>query len=391
MNKLILQDNNQIFENLLPLTFTRPVSEIKVGIFTIREKWQRLLDNPTIYYATDPLLYPLFPTAEADDDTLTVATHFLPTPCLVRTVAGLLPGQTLLLPSGEEIAHRGLPNGNHTEKIIYTEPLAEIRHLYDLFLLNGNEIRADISLLAPNEYAPLPADHHATIIGPIQNLFIHPTAIIDGATINLRHGPVYIGPGAVIMEGATVRGPIALCEHSEIRMGARVYEDTTIGPHCKVGGEISNVIFIAHSNKAHDGFLGNSVIGEWCNLGGGTVASNLKNDYSEIKLWNYPTRRFLRTGLQFCGLIMGDHSKTGINTMINTATVFGVGVNFHGAGYPRNFVPSFTEGSTAGMSEVPLRKFLDIAARVLARRDITLTPDDIDFYTRLHALTETYR
>ena len=214
---------------------------------------------------------------------------------------------------------------------------------------------------------------------------------MSGAVINVETGPVYIGRGATVMEGACMRGPIAVLDHSTVNMGAKIYGATTIGPHSKVGGELNNVVIIGYSNKAHDGFLGNAVIGEWCNLGAGSTASNLKNDYTEIKLWNYASRRFQRTGLQFCGLIMGDHSKAGINTMFNTATVIGVGVNVHGTGFPRNFVPSFSDGSAAGFSEQSFQKFLDVAARVMARRDRTLGEAEVRMYEALYSLTETYR
>ena len=174
-------------------------------------------------------------------------------------------------------------------------------------------------------------------------------------------------------------------------MGTKIYGATTLGPYCKVGGELNNVVMIGYSNKAHDGFLGNAVIGEWCNLGGGTTASNLKNDYTEIKLWNYPAHRFLKTGLQFCGLIMGDHSKAGINCMFNTATVIGVGVNIHGAGFPRNFVASFSEGSTAGFTDVSLPKFFDIAKRVMARRNVELTDIDKEIFLAIYNIAEGYK
>lgn len=190
------------------------------------------------------------------------------------------------------------------------------------------------------------------------------------------------------MENSSIRAPFAACEHVVVNMGTKIYGATTLGPYCKVGGELNNVIMQAYSNKGHDGFLGNAVIGEWCNLGAGTNASNLKNDYSEIKLWNYPSRRFLRTGLQFCGLIMGDHSKAGINCMFNTATVLGVGVNVHGSGFPRNFVASFSEGGTAGFSDVPLSKFFSIAERMMARRGKVLTEVDRAIFEAIHDETE---
>ena len=190
------------------------------------------------------------------------------------------------------------------------------------------------------------------------------------------------------MENSSIRAPFAACEHVVVNMGTKIYGATTLGPYCKVGGELNNVIMQAYSNKGHDGFLGNAVIGEWCNLGAGTNASNLKNDYSEIKLWNYPSRRFLRTGLQFCGLIMGDHSKAGINCMFNTATVLGVGVNVHGSGFPRNFVASFSEGGTAGFSDVPLSRFFSIAERMMARRGKVLTEVDRAIFEAIHDETE---
>lgn len=189
-----------------------------------------------------------------------------------------------------------------------------------------------------------------------------------------------------------IRGAFAACDHAKVRMGAKVYGATTLGPYCKIGGEVENTVMIGYSNKAHDGFLGDAVIGEWCNLGGGTTASDLKNDYSEIKVWDYVDQRFVRTGLQFCGLIMGDHSKTGVNCMINTATVLGVGVNIHGAGFPRNFVASFQEGSaTAGFKDVPLQAFMGIAERMMARRNVQLTDADRDIFTAIYNLSDRYK
>ena len=215
--------------------------------------------------------------------------------------------------------------------------------------------------------------------------------MVEGAFINTKGGPVYVGRDAEVMEGSMLRGPIALCEHAVVNMGAKIYGATTLGPWCKVGGELNNVVMQAYSNKAHDGFLGNAVIGEWCNLGAGCVASNLKNDYTPIRLWNYPTGRFLRTGLQFCGLIMGDHSKAGINTMFNTATVLGVGVNIHGSGFPRNFVASFSEGSTAGFSDVSMTKFFEIARRMMARRHKELTPQDERMFYAIREAAEAFK
>ena len=225
-----------------------------------------------------------------------------------------------------------------------------------------------------------------------RKLFIEDGASIEGAIINVKDGPVYIGRDSVIMEGATVRGPLALCNNAKIRMGARIYGGSTFGPYCKVGGEIDNAVFFGYSNKAHDGYLGNAVVGEWCNIGAGTNASNLKNDYSKIRVWNYAKHTFMRTDLQFCGLIMGDHSKIGVNCMLNTATVLGVGVNLHGSGFPRVFVPSFSEGSPAGgFKDVSLKKFCEIAERVMSRRGLELTEQDRRILERVREVASRFK
>jgi len=263
-------------------------------------------------------------------------------------------------------------------------------NLWDIFMKNGEKITEDFSRLTGHVKSQ-PLSDSCTLIGPADRLFIAEGASVEGAIINTKGGPVYIGRDAEVMEGSCLRGPIALCDNAHINMGTKVYGDTTIGPWCKVGGELNNVVMIGYSNKAHDGFLGNAVIGEWCNLGAGCVASNLKNDYTEIKLWNYPAHRFLKTGLQFCGLIMGDHSKAGINTMFNTATVVGVGVNIHGSGFPRTFIPSFSEGSTAGFTDVSMTKFLAIARRVMGRRHVELTEADESIYRAILEFAENYK
>ena len=268
--------------------------------------------------------------------------------------------------------------------------------LYDIFVLNDKALHNDfISLTAGRKSLTLSKTN--TVVGDMffadgtPKIFIEEGATVEAANLNVNNGPIYIGKDAEVMEGSCIRGPFALCNNGVVNMGARIYGATTIGPYCKVGGELNNVVMIAYSNKAHDGFLGNAVIGEWCNIGGGTTASNLKNDYTEIKLWNYPAHRFLRTGLQFCGLIMGDHSKAGVNCMFNTATVVGVGVNIHGSGFPRNFVASFSEGSSAGFTDVSLAKFFDIAQRMMARRNIELTEVDREIFQSIYAIADTYK
>lgn len=350
MTRIALADG-EARETLLPLTFTRPVAEIRMGILSMVERRQFI--TPAVYsYVTADYLAEKYP---ADPEATVTA-------------------------DAAEIAGSDDGNGN---------PLKIVRP-HDIFTLCEAALNIDFGLVtAGRTSAPLPASN--TLIGPADRLFIEQGTIIQGATINTSEGFVYIGQGARIGEGSCLRGPISIGHHTIVNMGTRIYGPTAIGPHCRIGGELNNVVIQGYSNKAHDGFLGNAVIGEWCNIGAGCNASNLKNDYTVVKQWSYPHRRFLPTGLLHCGLVMGDHSKAGINTMLNTATVTGVGVNIHGTGFPRNFVASFSDGSAAGFDTVSLKKFLDTARRVMARRDVELTPVDERILTAVYNLTETYR
>ena len=393
---VILYDINNIRENLLPLTFTRPIADIRFGILTIKEKWQRYIAADQYSYITADFLAPKFPTiADPNGDNLFIAGNIYPSESLVAAI-NALPADSALTFNDQVIAYRGTHEcfnaGNYAEKTAYNnDNLLAINWLYDIFMLDGRALNEDFDLItAGRESAPL--SNTCTVIGDPSRIFLEEGATVEAANLNTKGGPIYVGHNAEIMEGACIRGALALCEHAYINMGTNVYGATTIGPYCKVGGELNNVVMIGYSNKAHDGFLGNAVIGEWCNLGADCVASNLKNDYSEIKLWNYPAHRFLRTGLQFCGLIMGDHSKAGINTMFNTATVVGVGCNIHGSGFPRNFIASFSEGGGAsGFTDVSLKKFYEIAQRAMARRNIALTDTDIAIFDAIYDIAETYK
>lgn len=397
MENIVLFDEPQVRGNLLPITFTRPVADIRQGILTIREKWERVLPG-TYSYLTQDYLRVKYPMDDASES-LFIAGHLSPDSALVEAVQGLASGEAIMH-GGETLAYRGSVAAFEAKSYgsvrEYDGDITAINMLYDIFMGNGDAIRRDYRLVTAGRDSAALSDT-CTVVGRAMmddgtpSIFIEEGATVEGAIINVKNGPVYIGRDAEVMEGACLRGPIALCGHSVINMGTKVYPDTTIGPWCKVGGELNNVVMIGYSNKAHDGFLGNAVIGEWCNLGAGAVASNLKNDYTEIKLWNYPAHRFLKTGLQFCGLIMGDHSKAGINTMFNTATVVGVGCNIHGAGFPRNFIASFSEGGNAGFSDVQLTKFFDIARRVMARRHVDLTDTDRAIFDSIYAIAETYK
>ena len=398
MKNIIIFDAADVRDNLLPITYTRPVSHIRIGIDTIFEKWQSFFPGEEISPLTVAYLQKKFPATIAGDNFF-VAGHIIPTKELAVDVLALNPGEALM--AGDSlIAFRGSLADFEQRRFATSTPyhgsVRSVHWLYDIFLMNGEVMADDFRRITAGRTSQPLSSTNLVIGNPTDDngsprIFIEEGATVEGVTLNVNAGPIYIGRDATIMEGSCIRAPFAACSHSQVNMCTKIYGATTLGPYCKVGGELNNVVMLGYSNKAHDGFLGNAVIGEWCNLGGGTTASNLKNDYSEIKLWNYPAHRFLRTGLQFCGLIMGDHSKAGINCMFNTATVIGVGVNIHGAGFPRNFVASFLEGSTSGYVDVALPRFFTIAERVMVRRGIALTETDKEIFTAIYNIADSYK
>ena len=382
---IVIYDPAAVRDQLLPLTYTRPVGALRVGISTMAERWQAFIAGQ-YFWATEAYLEELFPACpDPDQSTLYIAGNVVATAPLAEAVKALVSGQTLV-GDGIEIARRG-DGGALVE---YPGKVISLRHVYDIFGLNGEVLSLDFERITRGRASqPLPESN--LVIGDPSLIFLEEGADVEGASLNTRQGPIYIGRDATVMEGVHIRGPLAMCEHTFANMGTLIYGATTLGPYCKVGGEINNVVMTAYSNKAHDGFLGNAVIGEWCNLGADTVASNLKNDYSEIKLWNYPAGRFLRTGLQFCGLIMGDHSKSAIHTSFNTATTVGVGCNIISEGMPRVFIPSFLKGGTSGFDNVNLNEFFAIAARVMARRHVELTDAHRRMYQAIFDYADKYK
>lgn len=395
---IILFDLPAVRENLLPLSYTRPIADFLVGITTLRKKWESFLAGE-FSYSTVGYLSEKYPMKAAEEN-LFIASNIIATEQLARRLDSLEPGEVLMADTmaGQRVLVGFKGGANRLDEVIhsmpagivYEEKVDAINYVYDIFLLNGRQIEADFDVLtAGREGQSIPRSN--IVIGDPERIYIESGAIVEGVVLNASHGPIYVGRHVEIMEGSCLRGPIALGEHSTVNMGTRIYPGTSLGPWCKVGGELNNVVIFGFTNKAHDGFLGNAVIGEWCNLGAGCVASNLKNDYTEIKLWNYPSHRFLRTGLQFCGLIMADHSKAGINTMFNTATVVGVGVNIHGSGFPRNFIASFSEGGPSGFTDLPMEKFFDIAKRMMARRGRSLSEADNRIFHAIRELAENYK
>lgn len=355
---------------LLPFTFTRPVADIRVGILTIREKWEKYLGYTTTSL-TEEYLMEKFPMVEMPENIM-INASFLPNEVLVEMIKSLEKNQAIF--KGEEViaffseeSQEEVDFENY-EILEYNDDCITIEHTWDIFQKNDAAIREDFELLTEDRISqPIPKS--VNVIAP-ENIFIEEGAKLEFVTLNASTGPIYIGKNSEIMEGSVIRGPFALCENAQVKMATKIYGATTIGPFSKAGGEISNSVFFAYSNKGHDGFLGDSVLGEWCNIGADSNNSNLKNNYEEVKLWSYETEGFAKTGLQFCGLMMGDHSKCGINTMFNTGTVVGVSTNIFGSGFPRNFVPSFSWGGAAGFTTYITKKAFETARIVMARRNI---------------------
>jgi UDP-N-acetylglucosamine diphosphorylase/glucosamine-1-phosphate N-acetyltransferase len=376
---------------LLPFTFTRPVADIRIGILTIREKWEKYLGYTTTTI-TEDYLTDKFPMVEMEKNIL-INAAYLPNEVLAEMVMALEENQAIF--SDDEVIAFYTQDTQEevdfdTYDIIeYEGDVLKIEHSWDIFKKNDAALREDFILLTEDRTSePIPAS--VNTLSP-ENIFIEEGAKLNFVTLNASTGPIYIGKNTEIMEGSIIRGPFALCEGAVVKMAAKVYGATTVGPECRIGGEVSNSVLFGYSNKGHDGFLGNSVLGEWCNLGADTNNSNLKNNYDEVKLWSYDQGSFVKTGLQFCGLMMGDHSKSGINTMFNTGTVVGVCANIFGSGFPRNFVPSFSWGGAAGMVTYDVRKAFETARIVMSRRDIAFTPEDEAILAEVYQQTEKLR
>ena len=377
--------------NLLPFTYTRPVADIRVGILTIREKWEIFLSS-TITTVTEDYLSHKYPTIKMAKNVM-INASYLPNSSLVDTIKNLKENQAIL--NGEDIIAFYTKETQEDidfdtyNTLEYNYDVIKIEHTWDIFSKNGEAINEDFNLITKNRKSQdIPSSNN--IIAP-ENIFIEQGASLEFAILNASNGPIYIGKNSEIMEGALIRGPLALCNNAGIKLGAKIYGPTTIGPHCKVGGEIKHSVLFQNSNKSHEGYLGNSVIGEWCNLGADTNNSNLKNNYAKVRMWDYQTEGFARTGLQFCGLMMGDHSKCGINTMFNTGTVVGVSANIFGSGFPRNFIPSFSWGGNAGFTTYLTKKAFEVARVVMSRRGLEFTEQEANILEHVFQETAKYR
>jgi UDP-N-acetylglucosamine diphosphorylase/glucosamine-1-phosphate N-acetyltransferase len=327
------------------------------------------------------------------DENILINASFLPNSELAEMVKSLEENQAIFI--NEDVIAFYTKNAQddiNFETFIpieYDGEVLKLEHTWDIFSKNGQAIENDFEMLIMGRRSQQIPSSNNIISG--DNIFIEEGAKLEYATLNASSGPIYIGKDAEVMEGSIIRGPFALCEHSTVKLGAKIYGPTTVGPHSKVGGEVNNSVIFGYSNKGHDGFLGNSVLGEWCNLGADTNNSNLKNNYAEVRLWDYNTEKFAKTGLQFCGLMMGDHSKCGINTMFNTGTVVGVSANIFGSGFPRNFVPSFSWGGNGGFTTYLTNKAFEVAEVVMSRRDIELTEVDKEILLHVFEITKKFR
>ena len=376
---------------LLPFTYTRPVADIRMGILTIREKWEKYLSFTTTTL-TEEYLEEKYPMVELEENIM-INASFLPTLELVDKVKRLQKNEAIV--KDDEIVAFFTTNtqeetnfDNYT-KIEFENDLLQIKNTWDIFSKNEEAIKADFELLTEGRKSE-PIPNTVNCIGK-SHIFLEEGVDISFATLNASKGPIYIGKNAIVMEGSLIRGPFSMGHDAVLKMGAKIYGATTIGPMSKVGGEINNSVIFGYSGKGHEGYLGNSVIGEWCNIGADSNNSNLKNNYAEVRLWSYETEGFAKTGLQFCGLMMGDHSKCGINTMFNTGTVIGVSANIFGSGFPRNYIPSFAWGGSSGFSTYKMNKVDEVVRAVMKRKHLEYNEKEQRILQYVFELTEKYR
>jgi UDP-N-acetylglucosamine diphosphorylase/glucosamine-1-phosphate N-acetyltransferase len=388
---IILFDDPSIRVQLLPFTFTRPTASIRCGILTLAEKWEHWLKSKPSYI-TEPYLSKRYPVKAAPDSIL-INGALCPDEKLIEAIQRL-PRNSYLVKDDVRLVLRtddaSLDSFNPATPVAYPHDVVLIDRVWKIFQLNGAQIRADFNLITKGRKSQGIQDKHTAVYGE-ENIFVEEGVKLHAAVLNAENGPIYLGKNSIVQEGALIRGAFALCEGGHVNMGAKVRGDTTVGPYCKIGGEVSNSVLFGYSNKAHDGFLGNSVLGEWCNIGADTNTSNLKNNYENIKIWNYATGGFKDTGLQFCGLMMGDHSKCGINTMFNTGTLVGVSANIFGEGFPRTFIPSFSWGGASGFTTYQVKKALETAVKMMARRGMTPDEWELDILSHVFEITASNR
>jgi UDP-N-acetylglucosamine diphosphorylase/glucosamine-1-phosphate N-acetyltransferase len=378
-------------DNLLPFTFTRPVGEIRLGILTIKEKWEAYL-KIKVSYLTEEYLSAKYPLVVGTDN-ICINGSFLPSTELVNALQNIQIGESLVY-GDRIIAYRSKDVRKYTDitnfksVVLNTKPI-DIEFTWDIFAKNGEALDADFEFLTKGRVSQ-PISNTNSLIQP-ERIFLEEGAKVEYSILNATDGPISVGKIAEIGEGSLIRGGLALCDNAVIKMGGKLYGPTTIGPYSKVCGEVSNSVIFGYSSKGHEGYLGNAVLGEWCNIGADSNNSNLKNNYAKVRLWNYATEKFEQTGLQFCGLMMGDHSKSAINTMFNTGTVIGVNSNIYVPGFPRNFVPSFSWGGASGFTSYMPKKAFEAAEVMMARRGVVFDAVEADILTHVFEITKKWR
>ncbi|MBT8300523.1 MAG: GlmU family protein [Maribacter sp.] len=377
-------------DSLLPFTFTRPVADIRIGILTIREKWEKYL-NTTTTTVTEDYLSEKFPMVEMDENIL-INASFLPNKELVKKIASLQENEAIF--KDEEVIAFYSLEGQEVDfstfkSIEFKEDVLRIKNTWDIFSKNGEALQADFDFLTEGRKSA-PISKTNSLIKP-ENIFLEAGASVEYSILNATEGPIYLGKDSEVWEGSLVRGAFALCNNAVVKMGAKIYGATTVGPFGKVCGEISNSVIFGYSSKGHEGYLGNAVLGEWCNIGADSNNSNLKNNYAKVRIWNYASEKFEQTGLQFCGLMMGDHSKTAINTMFNTGTVIGVNANIYVPGFPRNFIPSFSWGGASGFSSYQPKKAFEAAKVMMARRGVLFDDKEANILNHVFEFTKKWR
>lgn len=389
MNYILFDGTSHI--DLLPLTYTKPVADIRIGILTIREKWEKRLTS-TITTVTEEYLQDKYPMVEMEENVM-INASFVPTEGLAEIIMNLRENQ-MVIKDDEIIAFFTKDTQEEVDfdsydTIRYDGPVIQLIQTWDIFKNNGEAIIADFDLITKGrKSAPIPNSVHCI---NKEQIFLEEGVDIEVGVLNAKNGPIYLGKNTEIMEGSMIRGPFAMGEHSVVKMGAKIYGSTSLGPKCKIGGEVNNAVLSGYCSKGHEGYLGNAVIGEWCNLGADTNNSNLKNNYAEVKMWDYEKEGFQKTGLQFCGLIMGDHSKSGINVMFNTGTVIGIFTNIYGSNFPRNFIPSFSWGGAAGFTTYQMNKVKETAALVMNRKNEAFTKEDEKILDHVFEITKKFR
>ncbi|SHN03338.1 UDP-N-acetylglucosamine diphosphorylase/glucosamine-1-phosphate N-acetyltransferase [Cyclobacterium lianum] len=394
MDHIMMFDDPRSRGNLLPFTFTRPVAEIRIGILKISEKWEHRLQAKQVGFLTQDYLQTRYPSLSAP--ALYINGALCPDDELVQAVEALNTNESLWHQDTLLASYLDKPGQFQTDhipqkkRVDYEKDIRLLGRNWQIFQWNGSEIAKDFEILTKRRVSWGTDDPHTHLYNE-PDIFIEKGAKIKAAILNASNGPIYIGKHAEIMEGALIRGPFALCEDASISMGAKIRENTTVGPKCKVGGEVSNVVFMGYSNKSHDGYMGNSVVGEWCNFGANTVVSNLKNNHMPVKVWDYTKGGFGDTGLQFCGSMVADHAKLGIGTTLNTGTVIGVGANLFGEGFPRKFVSSFAWGGAAGFSTFKLMRFEETAQKAMAFKGMEFGEAERAILQKVFELTRPYR